>query len=97
MSYHKAKKEIVKPVDVDDVKLSGGILKVAHLYQGNPEQYATTPQIALILKVSRLYSEVPDEAVGNFLIRSGVPCEFRSSKAYFKITALIEKQFKGGK
>lgn len=97
MAIHKTKKETLNPVDVDGDKLSSVIQKVARLYEGNQEQFATTPQIALILKVSRLYSEVPDEAVGNFLIKSGIPCEFRSSKAYFKITSLIEKQNKGGK
>lgn len=97
MSYNKTKKENINSADVDNEKLLSGIHKLARLYEGNQEQFATTPQIALILKVSRLYPEVPDEAVGNFLIKSGVPCEFRSSKAYFKITSLIEKHNKGAK
>lgn len=92
MSKNEVKKNVpAVKVETESSTLEETLLKVAPLYLDNKEQFATAAQIALILKVSRLYPEIPDEDVGNFLIRSGVPCVFRSSKAYFKITALLEK------
>ncbi|WP_395000159.1 hypothetical protein [Acinetobacter sp.] len=92
MSKNETKKSSsTAKIEIDGGLLAKTILKVAVLYQGNLEQFATAAQIALILKVSRLYSEIPDEDVGNFMVQSAVPCVFRSSKAYFKITSLLEK------
>jgi hypothetical protein len=72
-----------------EAKVMGALLSLFAVYRAAPQPYATPFQLALILKVTRLYAEVTEAEIYTFLIKYGVPRKFENSVNSFNVPCLI--------